>query len=101
MHDFYCKSMAGVLGRALRDGWNPALEKELDDVEMDLGIGLERLEDMEPGVLREEGKALLMTGIEALQQLCEEIRGADSADVLMVRLRAADGQLQAGQAALR
>lgn len=47
---------------------------ELDDLESYFSIQLERLEDIDPGVVPEDARAALMQAIEALLEVIERVR---------------------------
>lgn len=49
-------------------------EHELDDLESYFSVQLERLEDIDPGVVPESARAALMQAIEALLGVIERVR---------------------------
>lgn len=69
-----------LVERALSEGWNDALEREVDDYENYLSTQLERLEDMEPAQLAGptrslmDGLAHLLSTVGALREAAEQGR---------------------------
>jgi len=52
----------------------PERDHELDDLESYFSVQLERLEDIDPGVVPEDARAALMQAIEALLGAIERVR---------------------------
>lgn len=71
-----CGNLRSIVARA-GGSWTDELEHSLDDVEMYLGVQLERLEDMEPGGMPEVRRTELMRGLEMLTAVCEKVREGD------------------------
>lgn len=64
-----------LLARALCEGWNEPLEREVDDYALYLSTELERFEDMDPSHQPSpETGARLMEGLERLLEVLGEVR---------------------------